>query len=78
MFENAVPIRGIVEYHRIGIDGNRNLITKRYSAEVKPASEEDTSSEVNNEPNSVVVPREVVCGMPSSGNQLITILLVDS
>ena len=25
MFENAVPIRGIAEYHCIGIDGNRNL-----------------------------------------------------
>ena len=32
MFETAVPIRGIAEYHSIGIDGDRNLITKRYSA----------------------------------------------
>ena len=32
MFETAVPIRGIAEYHWIGIDGDRNLITKRYSA----------------------------------------------
>ena len=63
MFETAVPIRGIAEYHSIGIDGDRNLITKRYSTEVKPASQEDTSSEVNNEPNSVVIPREVELGM---------------
>ena len=80
MFENAVPIRGIAEYHCIGIDGNRNLSTKRYSTEAKPASEEGTSSEVNNEPNSVVVPREIELGMwyPSTGKQLITGLLVES
>ena len=80
MFENAAPIRGIAEYHCIGIDGNRNLSTKRYSTEAKPASEEGTSSEVNNEPNSVVVPREIELGMwyPSTGKQLITGLLVES
>ena len=62
IFENAIPIRGIAEYHWVEIDGNSNLITKRYNSEMKPTFQEDTS-EMTNEQNSAAIPREIESGM---------------
>ena len=61
LFENAMPIRGIAEYHWVGMDHNGNLVTKRYSLE--PASQEDTSEvSIGVEANSLAV-RDVELGM---------------
>ena len=63
IFENAEPIRGIAEYHWVGIDDNSNLITKRYSSKVVESASQKDESEATAEPNSSAVCTEVELGM---------------